>query len=173
MNNMENYTLPKINNLKKADIATANRMISALWNRFTLNQGATSLTYWMEQFSSEKSANKVIIALADEGVIETVIKHNYAELLLSKDYVEQTYSPASIARMIKNAKVRKYMPQFAEEAVTRPQFDQTKLTSGVQETGLARFGFAEAGQKHSFKYDVEMMAKYKTEIINLRFKILF
>ena len=165
-----NFTIPKFKTYRVEDYKAATRMMDSLWNRFCHNQGATSLPYWMDMFSKEKSANKMIKALAKRGMIRTTIKHNWAEIELNPTYVESMYEKSEITRLILGTKIAKYIPQLADKDAKNPQFDQTKLKSGVKQTGLARFGFAEAGQKHSFKYDTEMMLKYKPEIVRYSVK---
>ncbi len=168
-----NFTLPTLLNYSSTDSATAYRMLETLWSRFSNNQGATSLPYWMDKFTSEKQANRMIKALADNGIIETTIKHNWAEIKLSKDYLLMQYTQAELNKRIKKTRLNKYMPQLANDTgILSPTATNTKLTSGVKQTGLARFGFAEAGKIHSFKYDTIMMAKYKTEIVKYSVKAM-
>lgn len=164
-------TIPKFKNkYKQADYKVAELMAESLWNRYCHNQGPTSLPYWMDKFSNQKQANRMILALAKKGMIKTTIKHNWAEVEINEEYLLTMYTRDELNETIKSTKLLTYLPQLADTAVSNPAFADTKVTSGVKDTGLARFGFAEAGQKHSFKYDTEMMEKYKPYIIKYSVK---
>lgn len=157
--------IPELTNYAETNNEVANQMVESLWNRYCNDQGSTSLPYWIDKFTSEKQANRMVLALAKAGIITTTVKTNWAEIELNENYLLSKANKEELNDLIRTTKLAKYMPQTAEMAINNPVATSTKLTSGIKESGLARFGFAEAGQKHSFKYDVNMMTKYKTEII--------
>ena len=149
----------------------AGRLLDSLWNRYCNDMGATSLPYWIDKFQpangedTNKQANRVIQRLASRGVVITSVKHNYAEIELNPEYLLQYYTQEELDQMIHDTKLERYLPCKWDALPTKLHAWDTKLTTGIKNSGLARFGFAKAGIQHEFHYDTKMMKKYYKEIV--------
>ena len=79
--------LPYIENYSDEDYAVAEQMMSSLFYRITNTEGATSLPYWMNKFSSHNEANKMILRLVKDNIIITTVQYNYATVELNREYL--------------------------------------------------------------------------------------
>ena len=164
----------ELTNASKIDdenISIMYSMLGSLLNNYANNAGTTSLPFWMDKYSDHKQANTVIKDLAEQGVIHTTVKHNFATLEISEEYLLNEYTQDELNKLITATKMNKYQPLIdSNETPELPV--NTKLKSGIKESGLVRFGFAEAGMTHQFKYDTVMMTKYRPEIVKYSVKAM-
>ncbi len=162
--------LPELKDYKKEDYQVATDMLNSLLFRFNNNIGATSLPYWMDKFSSQVQANRMIMRLAEEGWITTrVIKKNWAEVEIRKSKLLEEYSEEELHERIIETKLQKYAPKQTNKQNPIAGATDVKLPSGLSKTGLVRIGFAKAGT-HNFKYDTAMMKKFRRQIIKYSVK---
>lgn len=168
MNNNLSYTLPELPNYSKEDYEASNQLVLSLFNRIANDLGPASLPYWLDKFSSHKQGNRMIIKLAKEGMVKTKITHNYAQIEMSTKWLLSQYTQDELDNLIIATKLSRYLP-IKPKKVSQPQATKVRLVSGVKESGLVRFGFAEAGT-HKFKYDIPMLRKYKAEVVKFSVK---
>ena len=162
--------LPDLDNYLESDEEIAIEMLNSLFYRITYNMGKTSLVFWLDKFSDHKQGNRMILALAESGVINTSIKHNYAEIEMSKEWLLFNHTQEELDELITANRLNKYLPLRSDQK--KPLIaNQVKLVSGIKPNGLTRPGFAKAGH-HEFKYDTQMMTKYKPEIIQFSIKAM-
>jgi len=162
--------LPDLDNYLESDEEIAIEMLNSLFYRITYNMGKTSLVFWLDKFSDHKQGNRMILALAESGVINTSIKHNYAEIEMSKEWLLFNHTQEELDELITANRLNKYLPLRSDQK--KPLIaNQAKLVSGIKANGLTRPGFAKAGHTE-FKYDTAMMLKYKPEIIKFSIKAM-
>jgi len=162
--------LPEIVDYLDINNDTTVEMLTALFHRITYNLGATSLTYWLDKFTDHKQGNRMILQLSLRGVIVTTVKHNYAEIEMSKQWLLQNNTQEELDALILSNKLNKYLPIRAN--LNKPLVsDQVKLSSGIQATGLSRPSFAKAGH-NIFTYDTAMMSLYRDEIVKFSIKAM-
>lgn len=163
-----NLELPCLDNYLESDEDVAIDLLNALFYRVTYNMPSTSLVYWLDKFSNHKQGNRMILALADAGVIKTTIDYNYAEIEMSKEWLLTNYTQQELDELILSNKLNKYLPLQTAKKITS---NQAKLESGIKPNGITRPGFAKAST-HKFKYDTEMMKVYRDEIVQFSIKAM-
>jgi len=173
IDNILDYEIPTINGYYESDYSVANKMIDSLFYRFSLNMGPTSLPHWIDKFSSQQQANRMILKLVRDGVISTSIVHNYAQISISKLFLLKRFNQSELDELILTSKLSKHYPLEPDSVFNKlnPVADDVKLTSGICKSGLVRFGFAKAGT-HQFQYDTVMMSKYHDEIVRYSVKAM-
>jgi hypothetical protein len=102
--------LPEIANYSETDYNVASAMLENLWYRLSNNLGSTSLPFYMDKFSNHNEANKMIIRLANSGMIKTDIAYNYATIELSKEHILTYMSEEELYNEIRTNKLSKYKP---------------------------------------------------------------
>ena len=162
--------LPEIENYKDSDYEVAERMLTSLWRRFANNAGATSLPYWLDQFSSQNEGNRMILRLAEDKWITTSVRYNYADIQLNKAKLMEEYSQEELDEIIVDTKMEHYKPITSSPSLLAGATD-VKLPSGIQKTGLVRMGFSRSGS-HKFKYDTSMLMKYRKQITQVSVKAM-
>ena len=155
--------LPYIENYSDEDYAVAEQMMSSLFYRITNNEGATSLPYWMNKFSSHNEANKMILRLVKDNVIITTVQYNYATVELNREYLLNQMTSDSYYELVRENKLNRYKPVSKVDSTLAGACD-VKLSSGITKSGLLRTGLAKCGT-HQFKYDVAMLKKYYNEVV--------
>lgn len=153
--------LPLIANYSDSDYTVAQDMLESLWYKLSNNLGTSSLPFFMNKFSSHNEANKMIIRLANVGIVKTDISYNYATIELSKDYILTHMTEEEFYAEVRANKLSKYKPL---NRVRNSANNRVSLPSGIQTTGLSRPGLAKAGT-HQYKYDISMMKKYYKAIV--------
>ena len=162
--------LPCLDNYLESDEDVTIELLNALFYRITYNMPSTSLVYWLDKYSDHKQGNRMILALATEGIIKTKIDYNYAEIEMSKEWLLANYTQTELDELILSNKLNKYLPLTKSKA-KKAVANQAKLESGIKANGITRPGFAKAGH-HTFKYDTDMMKKYRDEIVQFSIKAM-
>lgn len=165
---MIEITLPEIRDYLDTDLDVTAEMLNGLFYRVTYDMGPTSQIFWLDKFSNHRQGNRMILRLVEEGIINTTVKHNYAEIELNQSWLVSEYTQDGLDALILENKLNKYLPINANQK--KPLVaNQVKSVSGIKATGLVRKGFAEAGH-HTFKYDIDKLIKYKAEIVKFSVK---
>lgn len=162
--------LPELKDYSDADYDVAEQLLSSLFYRMVNNLGPTSLPYHMDKFSSQLQANKMILALANNNVITTSIKYNYATIELNREHILSQITEDELYDIIRENKLANYRPITSDRAKsTIAGASKVKLASGITQSGLLRLGFAKAGT-NPFKYDRVMLRKYYSQIVEYSVK---
>lgn len=162
--------LPSLSNYLESDEDVTIQLLHALFHRVTYNMPSTSLVYWLDKYSSHVQGNRMILELAQQGVITTKIDYNYAEISLSMEWLMSNHTKQELDELILANKLNKYLPLKISKKRSLVA-NKAKLQSGIKANGLTRPGFAKAGH-HEFKYDTTMMIKYRSEIIQFSIKAM-
>lgn len=166
---MNTIEIPEIDNYKESDYAVTEEMINALVHNYANNLGSTSLPYWIDKFSSNKEANRMIVRLARDGwIITSVPKQNWSEMIINEDKLLKAYSMEELNEFIIDTKLNRYAPNNKALSTIKGATD-VKLPSGISKTGLCRIGFSKSA-KHTFKYDIAMLDKYYKYIVEYSVK---
>ena len=160
--------LPEIKDYSESDYTVAQELLENLWYRLSNNLGATSLPFYMDKFSSHNEANKMIIRLANSGIIKTDIAYNYATIELNKEHILTYMSEEEFYEEVRANKLSKYKPL---DKVANKSHTRVALPSGIQATGLSRPGLAKAGT-HKYQYDITMMKKYYKQVVQNSIKAM-
>lgn len=138
------------------------RMWKAMWMAFLNNKGTTSTTYWYDQFDDAKTFNQFIKQLSDLGWVNSVVLPNrhWAEIGLVEKTILELVEPQQLIAIRKEAKFNKYKMQNIED---QQSGSKTRINGTLKNTGITRDGFAKSGT-HTFKYDTNMIHKYKESI---------
>lgn len=166
---MIDIELPFVKHFAESDYKVTGSMIKSLIHRYTMQMGPTSLTYYMDKFTSNEEANAMLYKLHLEGIIKTEVTHNYTSLEINEKWLLKHYTKDELVATITEAKVNHFSPIKAESKQAVGPADQVSLTSGIKQSGLVRYGFMQAG-RHKFKYDIPMMRKYRRYIIKFSVK---
>lgn len=102
--------------------------------------------------------SKVIAILCIEGICESVIDNGYTTISITDEFMSRYITDKK--KDILAYKRNKYMLSYRCSSVK----NITKTKYGLRQVGLIREGFKKASN-HSFFYDIDMLNKYKQEII--------
>lgn len=154
-----------IRNINDDDYVVVKDMLLSLYYRYFNNRGATSLLYWIDKFSSQREGVRITMALAKQGIIDTIVESaNYGRLSIRESYILATYSKDEIDTMRREAKLAQYRMTSKKQTSSIIGATKVSLPSGIQATGLLRSGLSKCSS-YEFKYDIPMMRKYRTQIV--------
>jgi len=163
--NTNTFEIPHIENYSEEDYTVTEQMLNALVHNYANNLGSTSILYWIDKYSSNKEANRMIVRLAMSGYITTECKHaNYATMIVNEAKLLEWYSKDELSQFIINTKLDKYAPTAYTPKSSIEGATDVKLPSGIAKTGLVRTGFVKASQ-NKYKYDIPMLLKYQNHIV--------
>jgi len=160
------FELPEIRDYLESDYEVASAMMSSLFYNYSIDAGATSQPHWLGKFSNQFQGNRMLIRLAELGmIITTVPKPNWSEIIINEETLLATYTQDELNELVRDAKLSKLGPKFERTSLTAGAMD-TKLESGIQYTGIFRRGFAKCAQ-HRFTYSTTVMKKFRDQIVTV------
>ena len=140
------------------------RMFSAMWNAYLKQgeSGTVSLPYWAKQISNVKAMNIALKILSQNGWVTSVSlpTNNWGEARLNESKLLEYMTIEELSSVRKSIKFSKYVLK-AEPEATRNNLIQ--MQGKTVKTGLVRDGFMKAGNT-KFRFDVDMMERYKEEV---------
>jgi len=153
----------------KHDRLVAENMLQRLYTLFISDSPVTSTINWYERFNSVTKFNAYLKHLSKAGWIISQSKipgrPNWADITLNTNKLTTYVSTEELSKLIRTDRFDHYV---LENTTYNSAYDgcrDTKLPSGIQDTGIIRMGSAKAGNRHEFKYDIKYMKKYYKEII--------
>lgn len=138
-----------------------NRMFQAIWHNYLKNKSSVSAVYWYDEFNNDVVFNKFVMHLSKAGWIKSVVepKRNWAEIYFNEAKLDKWVSKDEILKVREYNKFNTY--KLGKTATER---QNTKTTAGYIDSGLKREGFKKQA-KTKFKFDTDMLLKYKDAII--------
>lgn len=146
-------------NLMPKELELINNFWGSLWNNYIKNKGTTSSIFWVEKIGA-LAFNKTLIILKDKITIKTLPDRNWSEVSLNNNWLETYFDSQLLENHRKQYKTKQYLPGFT----IAKKYDQVKIGNTTKATGLKRKGFMKSANTQ-FGYDVNMLNKYKQEII--------
>ena len=139
---------------------TTDTIIFALDNAMIKGSWSISSVYYAQM--NPRLWVNITRLLSQIGAVESIVKRNYSEVILLESFVLTHSNAFDLLQYRTNERTDQYVCRYNNELQAS---NLTRTCYGISDTGLNRPGFAKAAYEFAWRYDTEILNKYRKPII--------
>ena len=105
---------------------------------------------------------KITRLLSKLNIVNSIVQKNYSQVILLESFILNHIDKSELDAYRINERIEQYTCKYEPELQAS---NLTRTCYGISDTGLNRPGFAKAANKFTWKYDTELLSKYREPIV--------